>query len=170
MVFDVLTQEWHTRGTNLTATWRYTDIITAAGRVFVCDATGQFDELSRDYASESMATASTMGTEIVREFTAHLSGAPDSLPITSVRLESSKGVGVATGQGVDPVVQLRVSTDGGNTWTNWRSRKLGAQGVYDQRTVWHRCGRTKLAGMVFQFQKSDPAPAAYLGVVVNEDL
>ena len=170
MVFDVMTQEWHTRGTNLTATWRYTDIITAAGRVFVCDGTGQFDELSRDYTSESMATASTMGTEIVREFTAHMSGVPDSLPVTTLRLESSKGVGISTGQGSDPIVQMRASTDGGNTWTNWRDRKLGALGVYDQRTVWHRCGRTKLAGMVFQFRKSDPVKAAYLGVIVNEDL
>ena len=170
MFFDVLTQEWHTRGTNLQNSWRYTDIITAAGRVFVCDETGQFDELSRDYASESMATAFTMGTEIVREFTAHMSGVPDSLPVTTLRLESAKGVGVATGQGVDPIVRMRASVDGGNTWTNWRDRKLGAQGVYDQRTVWHRCGRTRLAGMVFQFQKSDPAPTAYLGVIVNEDL
>lgn len=168
-IFDVLTNRWHTRGTNLTDTWRYTDIVTAGARVFVCDGAGQFDELSRDYTSESMANVSTMGTEIVREFTAFMSGAPDSYPVKSVRLESAKGVGISTGQGSDPVVSMRLSVDGGNTFTSWRDRKLGAIGVYDQRTIWRRNGRTELQGMLFQFQKSDPVKCAYLGVVVGED-
>lgn len=168
-VYDVLTQQWHTRGTNLLATWRYTDVVTAGARVFVCDGTGQFDELSRDYTSESMANASTMGTEIIREFTAYLSQAPQSSAITTLRLESAKGVGLASGQGSSPVVRLRTSIDGGNTWTSWRERSLGVQGAYNQRSVWTRLGRTQLSGMVMHFLKSDPVKCAYLGVVVNED-
>ena len=170
VVYDVLTQQWHTRGTNQTDTWRYTSMVTAAERVFVADDTGQFDELSRDYLSESMADADTMGTEITREFTAYLAGAPEGFAINTVRLESAKGVGIASGQGSDPIVRLRTSTDGGNTWTNWRDRKLGAQGDYNQRTVWHRCGRTKLQGQVLHFLKTDPVKTAYLGVAINEDV
>ena len=169
MVYDVLTSMWHTRGTLGSATWRYTDCVTAGSRVFVMDGAGQFDELSRTYTSESMANASTMGTEMVREFTAFLSGSPQSFSVNTVRLESAKGVGVPSGQGSNPIVRLRTSVDGGNTWTNYRDRLLGPQGVYDQRTVWTRCGRTKLSGMVMQFLKTDPVTCAYLGVVVNED-
>jgi hypothetical protein len=70
-----------------------------------------------------------MGTEITREFTAYLAGAPEGFAINTVRLEAAKGIGISSGQGSDPIVRLRTSTDGGNTWTNWRDRKLGAQGV-----------------------------------------
>lgn len=167
--YDVLTQQWHTRGTLNTDTWRYTAIVTAGTRTFVADADGIFDELSRDYTSEHMADASTMGTEIVREFTAIAPALPNRVPINTVRLESAKGVGLPTGQGSDPIVRMRFSVDGGNTWSPWRSRSLGVQGRYDQPTIWRRCGRAGRQDMVFQFSKSDPVKEAYLGVVINED-
>lgn len=167
--YDVLTQLWHTRGTLNSDTWRYTDMVTAADRVFVADGTGQFDELSRDYNSESMANVSTMGTEIRREFTSFLPSQSGRMAIKTVKLEIAHGVGLATGQGSDPLVEMRQSKDGGNTWTSWRSRKIGAQGVYDQRTIWRRRGRAKDQGIVFHFRKSDPVKTAFLGVIVNED-
>lgn len=168
-VFDVMTEKWHTRGTNGSATWRYTDVVTAGARVFVCDGAGQFDELSRDYTSESMADASTMGTEIVREFTAFLPTQAGRAAIKTVKLDSAKGVGIATGQGSDPEILMRQSKDGGNTWTSWLSRPLGAQGEYDRRTIWRRRGRARDRGVLFHFRKSDPVKAAYLAVAVNED-
>ncbi len=168
-IYDSLTQLWHTRGTLNTDTWRYTDMVTASDRVFVADATGQFDELSRDYTSESMANVSTMGTEIQREFTSYLPSQSGRLAIKTVKLECAKGVGLSTGQGSDPVVEMRQSKDSGNTWTSWRSRKIGAQGVYDKRTIWRRRGRAKDQGIVFHFRKSDPVRTAFLGVIVNED-
>jgi len=169
VVYDSLTQLWHTRGTLNSDTWRYTDMVTAADRVFVADATGQFDELSRDYTSESMANVSTMGTEMQREFTSFLPSQSGRMAIKTVKLECAKGVGISTGQGSDPVVEMRQSKDGGNTWTSWRSRKIGAQGVYDKRTIWRRRGRAKDQGIVFHFRKSDPVRTAFLGVIVNED-
>ena len=169
VVYDVLMQEWHTRDTNETDTWRWTSMVTAGTRVFVGDDAGQFDELSRDYTSESMADASTMGTEIVREFTAYLPVKAGRMAVKTARLDSAKGVGAATGQGSAPVIAMRQSRDAGNTWSSWSSRTLGAQGVYDARSIWRRRGRAKDKGLVFQFLKSDPVKCAYLGVRVNED-
>ena len=169
VIYDVLTQQWHTRGTLNSDTWRYTAIVTAGTRTFVADADGIFDELSRDYTSEHMADASTMGTEIVREFTAIAPALPNRIAINTVRLESAKGVGLAAGQGSDPIVRMRFSVDGGNTWSPWRDRPLGVQGRYDQPTIWRRCGRAGRQDMVFWFSKSDPVKEAYLGVVINED-
>lgn len=168
-VYDVQTGMWHTRGTNETDTWRYTDVVTAGARVFVCDGTGQFDELSRDYLSESMANSTTMGTEIVREFTAYMPSIDGREPIASIRLDSAKGVGVASGQGSAPIIRLRQSFDQGSTWTGWTDASLGALGDYDTRTIWRRRGQTRAPGIVFHFLKSDPVECAYLGVVVNED-
>lgn len=169
VVYDVLTQQWHTRGTLNTDTWRWTAVVTAGTRTFVGDADGVFDELSRDYTSEHMANVSTMGTEIVREFTAIAPGLPSRIAINTVRLESAKGVGLSAGQGSDPIIRMRFSIDGGNTWSPWRERPLGVQGRYDQPTIWRRCGRAGRQDMVFQFSKSDPVKEAYLGVVINED-
>jgi hypothetical protein len=169
VVYDVMTEEWHTRGTLNTDTWRYTDMVTASARVFVCDGTGQFDELSRDYLSESMADASTMGTEIQRIMTAVLP-VPARADVSTVNLDCAKGVGLASGQGSDPVIEMRYSTDNGNTWSSWRSRSLGVMGAYGQQTIWRRCGRARNQGMVFNFRKSDPVRTAYLSVAINEDM
>lgn len=162
-VFNLLTNRWHTRGTNLTDTWRYTSVVTAGARVFVADATGQFDELSRDYTSESMIDASTMGTEIVREFTAFLN-MPAFEAVPSIQLMGAKGVGTSTGQGADPLISMRMSFDNGNTWTSWRPRNLGAQGVYDEATIWRVNGSAVRNGVVFHFRKSDPVNTAYLAI------
>jgi hypothetical protein len=167
--YDGLTRTWHTRGTLNTDTWRYTAMVEADARVFVMDGTGQFDELGRDYLSESMATTTTMGTEIQRRMTAILPTQAGRLAIKTVKIEGSKGIGLSTGQGSDPLIQMRQSKDGGNTFTSWMSRKLGLIGVYDQRSIWRRRGRARDQGVVFEFRKSDPVRAAYTGVLVNED-
>jgi hypothetical protein len=173
VVYDVLMDAWHTRGTNLSDTLRYTDMVQVGAaddaRVFVCDVTGQFDELSRDYTTESKADAATDGTYIVREFSAFLPTKANCAAIKTVKLECAKGVGTATGQGADPVVQMRQSKDSGNTFTSWRSKGIGPQGEYSKRTIWRRRGRAGDQGIVFQFRKSDPVKTAYLGVPVNED-
>lgn len=169
VVYDVLTQQWHTRSTLNTDTWRYTAIVTAGTRTFVADADGCFDELSRDYTSEHMADASTMGTEIMREFSAYLPTQSGRMAIKTAKLECAKGVGSATGQGSDPMVEMRQSKDGGNTFTSWRAKGIGRQGEYSKRTIWRRRGRAKDQGIVFEFRKSDPVKTAYLGVVINED-
>lgn len=159
-VFDTSTGQWHTRATLGSDTLRWTDYVLYRGDNYVMDGAGQFDLLSRDYASESMANASTMGTEIVREWMSY-GRFGEFRAIPALYLKSAKGVGLATGQGSDPVVEMRVSTNQGNTWSSYRSRKLGAQGVYDEATIWRINGSTSRQGAYFQFRKSDPAPSAY---------
>ena len=56
-------------------------------------------------------------------------------------LEAERGVGLAgAGQGSDPLVALRYSDDGGQTWGAERTRSLGKRGVYDQRIRWDCLG------------------------------
>ena len=171
--YDVLTRQWHTRGTLNKDTSRYTAMVQVgpadSARVFVGDADGVFDEMSRDYTSEHMADADTMGTEIVREFTAYLPTQSGRMAIMTAKLECAKGVGLPTGQGSDPVVEMRQSVDGGNNFTAWSPKGIGRQGEYSRRTIWRRRGRAKDQGVVFEFRKSDPVKAAFLGVVINED-
>jgi hypothetical protein len=46
--------------------------------------------------------------------------------------------------GIEPMVSLRYSNDGGHTWSQdgWRSVSLGANGQYAKRVYWYRLGMT----------------------------
>lgn len=85
------------------------------------------------------------------------------VPEFSVQVEP--GLGLATGQGVDPRMGLRISKDGGKTWGPERYRSAGALGVYDQRMVWHRngAGRRWMPEIVV----SDPVPWRVLGATAR---
>lgn len=159
-VFDVMNAQWHTRGTLNTDTWRYTHVVKAQSRIFACDATGQFDELSRDYASESMPNTTTTGDVIQRMFSAFLpAGHFETIP--AVQLIVSQGVGTLASDALDPLIGMRISVDGGQTFTAKRNRKLGEQGVYDEATIWRMNGSALRRGVVFLFEKTDPVKAAY---------
>jgi len=168
-VYDVMTGLWHTRGSLTSDTLRWQYFVKAAGSTFVGDADGIFDKYSRDYTSEHMADASTMGTEIVREVTAFAAVSEGRNIIKSIRLEGNKGIGLVSGQGVAPVVQMRLSTDNGQTWSAFRDAALGAQGNYATRTIWRRCGRARPPGVVLHFRKSDPVRMVITGCAVDED-
>lgn len=70
------------------------------------------------------------------------------------------GIGLATGQGSNPLLMMRYSNDAGQTWSNERSVSIGAQGNYDARAVFQRCGRARLGRRVFEVSGSDPVPWA----------
>lgn len=54
----------------------------------------------------------------------------------------------------DPIVQFCYSKDGGNTWSNWRERSLGAVGEYNKRIRLLNLGRAR--SIVLKIRVSDP--------------
>lgn len=167
-VFDANEGEWHERTTNQTDTWRYGYVISAAGRHYVGDFDGVgFSILSRDYKSEHMPSASTMGTEIVRIASGYASISEGVEDVWSLRIEGAKGQGLANGQGSAPVIRLRVWK--GDNWSNWLSRSLGAQGEYSYRTIFRRLGQAQSPGFEFQYLVSDPIELTVDGITINED-
>lgn len=90
-------------------------------------------------------------------------------PIDNLQLEANVGwTEYLTGQGADPVVEMRASRDAGATWGNWRSSKLGQQGRYRNRARWTRLATFDAPGALFEFRITDPAPRRVSGVTVNE--
>jgi hypothetical protein len=69
-------------------------------------------------------------------------------------LDLERGVGLATGQGSDPLVMLRLSRDGGHTWGEALLMSAGAMGAYTQRAVARRLGHAR--DVVFEVTVSDP--------------
>jgi hypothetical protein len=91
----------------------------------------------------------------------HLFDGFRKIGVDAFQLDVETGVGLATGQGSDPQVMLRVSRDGGRTWGNERMRSIGAVGEYKKRVIWRKCGRGR--DFVFELAGSDPVKYAILG-------
>lgn len=71
-----------------------------------------------------------------------------------IELDLERGVGLATGQGEDPLVMLRLSRDGGHTWSEPLLMSAGRIGVYTQRVIARRLGQAR--DTVFEVTVSDP--------------
>ena len=72
------------------------------------------------------------------------------------------GVGLdGTGQGVDPQVMLRLSYDGGHTWTNEKWASCGKIGQTLTRTKWRRLGRFR--DVIFEISITDPVKTVLIG-------
>lgn len=70
--------------------------------------------------------------------------------------------------GVDPVIEVRLSRDQGQTWGAWRQAPLGRRGEYRQRIAWRRFGMIDGEGGVLDFRVTDPAPWRLSDVRINE--
>ena len=169
MVYDLATQKWHKRKTNASNTWDWVRIISEGDAHYAAKRTGStFVELDRDYATDEQADASTLGNDIPREWSAHIPHDGGRPVLGAIHLESSKGRGNAAGDGNDPVIGLRVSKDNGNTWSTRRTRKIGAQGAYDERTKWERNGRGKRPQTVLRFDTDEPVKFDITGAVYGQ--
>lgn len=98
---------------------------------------------------------------------------PTNAPVSvdNILLDASVGQTIyLTGQGADPVAEMRVSRDAGNTWSGWRETSVGQQGEYRKRVIWRRCGAADEPGYLIEFRITDPAPWRVSGVRANEPL
>lgn len=77
----------------------------------------------------------------------------------SLDLYATMGQGLVSGQGSNPVVNLRISDDGGFTWGNEIPEYLGKQGDYTYRCQWRRLGRSR--DRVYEVSTSEPIPISF---------
>jgi hypothetical protein len=156
-VYDASTQLWHERGKWNTDTatydaWRPQYHAYVFGKHLVADrATGTIHEASVTMGSD------VDGAAIRRVRRApHLTQEQRQVIYKEFEIDLETGLGLATGQGSDPQVMLRVSRDGGRTFGPERQASAGRQGQYRQRVSWTRLGAARDA--VFEVSVSDPTP------------
>lgn len=85
----------------------------------------------------------------------------------SVQVDIEAGVGLVTGQGIDPQMMLRWSDDGGHTWSNQRTVSIGLIGGYKARARARRLGVGR--DRVFEVSISDPVKRVILGGAVEAE-
>jgi hypothetical protein len=168
MVYDIATQSWHLRQTYGSDTWEWMFHVAVDGKQYAAPEGETLVELSRAYKSDRMADASTFGTEIVRYFSGHLPTNRGRPAIGQIRVEGTKGIGLSSGQGSNPLLQLAISRDKGNTFGAYRDRTLGAIGEYGARTSWEQNGRSEPEQTVLLFRISDPVGFLPSRVAIGE--
>lgn len=162
--FDASTRLWHERrswkagggfGRHRVETHAFAGGLHIAGDY----ATGDLYEMkSSVYADD--------GNEVERfRSSPHVSNNGDRLTVHTLQLDMEAGRGLSNGQGSDPKVMLRVSKDGGHTWSSERWASAGKQGEFRHRAIWRRLGVAR--DWVFEIKVTDPIPVTFISALLN---
>lgn len=94
------------------------------------------------------------------------------IPLINRQSFDSLSVICTTGTTTDltawPVIRVRFSKDGGETWGSEKQQSIGRTGQYGKRVVWNRLGQFKPPGMLFEFIDSDDVQMTISYALVNE--
>jgi hypothetical protein len=93
----------------------------------------------------------------------HLSKEMKRLFISEFRLDMQLGVGTSTV--LDPQCSLRVSRDGGNTWSSEAWRSMGKQGDFKSRVMWNKLGTAR--DFVLEVSSSAATPATLISAFIE---
>lgn len=156
--YDVVTGQWHERRTTGLTNW------AAQCACQQTDGTPLFGDSAGPALIEHSGWAEG-ASELSREFTA-------AVPLTSSRIIDSIELECNAGQtdleGTSPLIEMRYSRDGGNTWSDWLDVALGATGEYRRRVKWRRLGMFDAPGALFHFRVTDPVPFRVSGAIGDE--
>lgn len=81
--------------------------------------------------------------------------------ISQIQIDVESGVGTATGQGSNPVMDLQVSKDAGHSFTPIGYSSVGKVGEYTQRVTWRRLGMAR--DWVLRLRITDPVKRVVTG-------
>jgi len=161
-VYDASTQVWHERAymdpaTSALSRWRGACHCYLGGSLVGDYTNGKVYSLDLD-------TYTDAGDAILRLRTAQtLSQDQAWVFFPSMQVDMETGVGLATGQGSDPLLMLRFSDDG-HTWSNVKTATIGKVGEYGARAKFNRLGRSR--NRTWEISMTDPVRFAVFGAVV----
>ena len=157
LVFDETNNLWHERqsrnvnGAGVTSVvgWRCSSLCTAYNNVYVGDSLdGRIGTIENESFSE-YSDNNIIRTLVTQPFNAEM----DTFFLPALEVTMEAGVGNATVS--DPQIRLSVSTDGGRSFGNERSRGIGEIGDYKRRAIWNRNGRFSQSS-VLKLEWSEP--------------
>lgn len=156
------TSTWHERQTGVTDnSWRVNSIVSAYGKLLVGDALGG----NIGYIDK---TSYTEYGDVMYQEKASKPFSGGGLPLFAgeMQLTMESGVGLANGQGSDPVVRMDFSDDGGRTFSSEFSRSYGKIGEYMSLPTWRRQGRIP-KHRVLRFKTSEPVKSVIIKLEAN---
>jgi hypothetical protein len=89
--------------------------------------------------------------------------------VNNLRLRCAAGVTpYLAGEYATPMVEMRLSDDGGKLWSDWDAVSLGEQGDYGALVEWRALGGFGYPGALFEFRCTDPVGFRVSDVLINE--
>jgi hypothetical protein len=112
-------------------------------------------------------------TTFERRFRAGVPLTTGSLTVDNLTLRVNEGYTPVYSAGKpiefqNPMVQMRTSNDGGNNWSAWQQRSLGANGSYRKPPTWRALGMFGFPGFMVEIQVTDRVPFRVSGAKINE--
>jgi hypothetical protein len=159
-LFDALSNRWTRVKSDGIGRQRNEIAIQYLSRTVVSDySTGRLYTINPNTFTEN-------GEEIEVELVSENIRLPDGerFPVDCLRVDMQTGVGLATGQGVDPQVMLQVSRNGGKSWGNEMWRSAGAIGE-TRRVEWRRLGSSDQWS--FKVRLTDPVRRVFVSASIN---
>jgi hypothetical protein len=159
-VYDLSTNTWHERQSYGKQSWRASRSIKAFDAWFAGDReSAQVHRISESSEEES-------GEPLIwRLRTKPAAAFPNRVQIHRAEFGFVVGQGLASGREpieTDPVVRIRYSDDGGNTFSQPLERSLGRLAQFETRITINRLGLTGPFGRVYELEVSDPV---YVGLL-----
>lgn len=150
LVYDVVSQRWHERQSfidGVDSRFRANSFVQAYGRIICGDSQdGRIGSLDPDVYTEY---SNTIKRSIA---TQPFANQMDSFTVPQLELTVESGVG--NGDVEEPLMSMDYSKNGGKTYVDKRTRKMGRIGEYNKRAIWRRLGRFDRFA-VFRFTLSD---------------
>ena len=153
---------WHVRSTYHRGRDRANAHVYAFGLNLVGDNAGN------QVASLDLDAFDDLGEPIVWERTgSHIISEGKRMRFSEFKVNIEKGVGLESGQGIDPVMYLDWSDDGGHTWSMKRELSMGAMGVRYGQVSATRLGSSR--DRVFRLSGSEPVRTVILGAYIEAE-
>jgi hypothetical protein len=163
-VYDVGVQTWHQRksysNTAIINYWRAAYPIKAFEK-WLCT-----DLMTGNILQIDASTQDEVGTPLrMRIETGPLGAFPSPIRVNTIELYLTKGVGIATG--VDPVqtkpeIELSISRNGGQDWSNPRVLAVGGQALTAGRVRAHQWGHVDVQGVRMRIDCSSNVPIGFM--------
>lgn len=154
-VYDVATKQWHERETYGQNGWRVQGHANIFGKDLVHAGGTAVYELAPDTYTDAGGTIQRIAAS------PQLWADAQRAHMKNLVVDMEAGVGLTTGQGSDPQAMLRISDDGGRSWSNERWADIGKLGKYEQQARWNRLGQFRQR--VLELTVSDPVKTVILG-------
>lgn len=152
-VYDAVSGMWHERASydatgHLNRHLANTHIFVNGIHLVGDYQSGNMYKLSADVYEDN-------STPILRELvTYHVTDKREFIRHNYLELEGESGVGLLSGQGTNPVINLEMSDDGGHTYSSAMSVPYGTQGAYNKVARWPYLGKSQ--NRVYRIRMSDP--------------
>lgn len=160
LVYDISTQLWHERA-YLNSFGQFEQHLGACSmyafgyQLVGSRADGKIYKMSLDLYSDN-------GREIASErIYTHLSDENKRNRFNQLEISMETGVGLQSGQGIDPQITLWISRDGGRTFSNGYTTSFGPVGRYLTRAVFRKLGTAY--EITFKIRITDPVKRSLIG-------